>query len=293
MIFSVTEIMTWMDCRRKHQLQSFNGEALEPLLPKPYFALGTAVHKALERWKLDPQADLNLLYAEVVADTIVARNNLYVERIGAKPSPKEMAPLLENLALGGAMVKNYQEYHKSPLMPGVELISAEQTITVPIPNSTHLLEGTFDALIRLRNKKIAPLDHKTYNTRPNDDMIHRSFQFTGYIWMANQLGMGPCNQLAYDGLWCRDGTKHKLAELFHRELTTRTKHELEEFEENLTIITEEMASENSHKIHHIPWNGCFNCDVKSLCIQMSKGEQIDTTRFAKRDRTRAYSEPES
>lgn len=258
----------------------------------------------------------------------------YTQVVGAGPSPSELTPLFEALQLGKGMMTNYQEHYRTPIDYKLyHLIKTEQIITVPIDGSLgictdcggigyhhnvsdpmtifrsenhttcetckgtgkvqNFLEGILDGIIADRRDRLLILEHKTYNSRPRKDALEMNFQFIGYQWGLTKLDMGTVLGLAYDGMWKRDG-KQTPEELFTRMILTRTKWELEEFEQELCQVVTEMSN-NPYINHHVPWNGCWDCGFINLCKAESKHEgyqNLLTSRYIKRERTQAFVDEE-
>jgi hypothetical protein len=296
--YSVTEIMNWLRCRQMHQFSSFNTMSLTPIIGKPHFALGTAVHISLATWIEQPEADLNDIYAHVASDAMQQTVAAYERLVGAKPSAAELVPTFEELKLGAAMMKNYQDYYHVPITG--KLIAVEQTNTVPIPGTDHNLEFTLDGLITDPvTENMLILEHKTYNSRPQTNKstgkttMHRGFQYIAYMWAVLQLNLGrPLGGVAYDGLWKRAVPPRgsTLPDLFHREIITRTPRELEAFEQQLVQIVNEMASDPP-VYRTVPWNDCWDCSFVRLCDAKYDGLNYDlilSKNYTKRERTAAY-----
>lgn len=146
-IFSVTEIGTYMRCRQKWDLTSFNRQGLEPIYKAPALSLGTLWHKTKEDWAtrlylngeaydtVDPvaiyDAHANTMYAQSI--------KRYKESVGVNPSGVELRKVLDAIELGKQMVINYKAYWKEPVPSDMRLIMPEQTIIVPIPGTEHVV----------------------------------------------------------------------------------------------------------------------------------------------------------
>ncbi len=332
-IFSVTEIMSYMRCRRQWNYTSYNRMSLTPAMSAPHFVVGTCVHGGLEGWLTQPDSNLVDNYMVSAQQQIALAISNYEQVVGARPSPSELVSLMEALALGKAMMKNYQDYYKTPIdYKQYHLVQTEQTLCIPVPNSygkcqecngigrdvemgvldgrayevsfsecencngtgktQNYLEGTLDGIIADKRDRMLVLEHKTYNTRPRKDSLNMGFQFIAYQWLLTQSNMGPVIGLAYDGMWKRDGTKHKPEELFMREILQRTQAELIEFELELSAIVTEMSND-PYITHTVPWNGCFDCSFTALCTAQSKNngyQSMLTSRYTKRLKTSAFME---
>lgn len=294
LIFSVTEMMGFLRCRSQWDMTSLNRLALQPIVGAPHFLVGQCAHESLAKWANSPELNLQEIYREYSNAHVYEIIKNYTERVGMKPSAAEMLPTFEALDLGSAMMANYQLFYKTPLPEGWHPETCEQTIVVPIPGSEHSLECTFDGLIVDTSNQYAIREYKTYGSRPRADMLTKSFQFIAYMWAFMQLDIGPLIGLAYDGMWKRaEPPKNSvMADLFHREILTRTTQEIKHFERTLVQIVYEMGAEPAI-YETVPWNGCFDCHMKSLCdARMSNSQStfdlLVDTRYTKRVKTSAY-----
>jgi len=288
---------------------SFNRMSLQPLMTKPAFTLGTAIHGALEDWLIsNGEADLNTLYYNRALQITQQAIDNYKSLVGAAPSPSELTGLFEALQLGKAMMHNYQDHYKTPIdYKQYHLVQTEQTISIPIEGSLgrcevclghgrilllptersevtdectncngtgkvqNYLEATLDAIIADKRDRLLPLDHKTYNSHPNKLSLEMNFQFIAYEWAVTKLNIGPVIGFAYDGMWKRDGTgKNQTPDtLFHRDILMYKQAELYEFEQSLISIVTEMSNDPII-VKHVPWNGCFDCGFVNLCRAQSQ-----------------------
>jgi PD-(D/E)XK nuclease superfamily len=288
MIFSATEIMTFLRCRYQWEFSSFNRMGLTPIVGASYFNLGTCVHQSLADWAFRPTESLPLLYqknALAIRQTII---DDYIKRVGVEPFDSELKRTDKALEDGLYMMMNYQKYYGQPLADGWKPLEVEQTFTIPIPNSDNFLECTQDAIIASANG-VAPMEHKTYSIRPNEDMLYRNFQFKCYNWALIKANIAPVLGIAYNGLWVRREPPKgcTMSDLFHREIITFSDAEMEDFETKLTIITNEMAN-NPTLYEHIPWDGC-RCSYKEACNARISHREINLDlHYKKRDKTPAW-----
>ena len=75
-----------------------------------------------------------------------------------------------------------------------------------------------------------------------------------------------------------------------REVLTRNKYELLEFEIELISTVNEMSSD-PFITHTVPCNGCWDCSFIQLCKAESKHEGFQNmlnSRYIKRERTTAF-----
>lgn len=286
-IFRVTEILSYKRCHRKWHFSSENRLGLAKLVPSAAFNLGTAIHTGLEKWIQgeDPVS----AYLTACANTQHKIETIYQKLNGSSISDQELAPLLDTVRLGTAMMTNYREHWKSPLPPNYISVKPEQRIMVPIPNTPHFLSGKMDGILGDEHGRLFVLDHKSYKNRPKREIIQRAEQFIAYVWMLTQIAPDLNMEvagLAYDGLWKRevppgvvDGKKGVLADLFHRFLIIPSQEEIEEYGKELTHIANEMANPDSFITHHRTTDGSctWGCSYDDLCIATSRGEDTQYT----------------
>lgn len=331
MYVSVTERQTFMRCRRKWDYGSNNRQGLVRLgASAPPLELGSLIHKTLAKWLIDPKLESSELYegklSEVfrlfAAERLDVLQKQYKEVIGAEISDEELAPLLDSVDLGEAMMHNYQQYYKRPLSENMKFASAEQEVQVPIPGATsscpdcintwcqwcagkgvldggipctdcgrrfecktcdstgriqHYLRATFDGLIQDAQGNLYVLEHKTYGRRPRIESLHTNDQFTGYVWAANQLGIGRVIGVAYDGMWKRPSAprRNSTEDLFLRTTIRKPDEELEEWGRNLVYQTLEMSNPNTPIYPNRRWEGCNDCGYQAVCTAQSRGEPVD------------------
>src|SRR5689334_11671390 len=112
--FSITDRQTYKRCRRKWNYSSNARMNLERVgSGAEALELGGLVHRALAQWVLEPQVDLPVLFMKHAADRMVEISKKYEANVGAKISDEELAPLLDVVQLGEAMMKNYQAKYKT------------------------------------------------------------------------------------------------------------------------------------------------------------------------------------
>jgi PD-(D/E)XK nuclease superfamily len=294
MIFSISEITTYMRCRRAWNYSSTNRMRLSKLIPGVALNLGTAVHAALDEWTFDPRVNPVEAYLRKLAYMLDEAVVLYAKNTGGgKPSDEELSPYYDAIKLGSAMMNNYVLFWKQPLPPGFSVIDPEQEVIVDVPGTPHKIKAKLDELIVDMHNQVFILERKTYAIRPLKGIIEYRPQFKCYMWAARKV-IGPqVVGMAYDGLWKRDHVPKgkKLEDLFTRMLIRYNNHEIAEFEAFLTYITTEMASDPMIYPHWIEdstsFLGCARCGFKTPCIAESRGE--DTQYF---ERTQYYIRPE-
>lgn len=315
MIVSVTEVESFKRCRRAWDYGSFNRQALTPIIQsKPYLDLGSMVHKALAYWTQKPNSNLTHVFDAVSIQHYNKVWEQYKAKTGSTPTEEETQPLQDAITLGGAMMANYQEYYKQPLPSHLTFCSPEQEIWIPIPgteynccilqtlegsapcescNGTgigrHYLKARLDALAQDSHGNVYVVERKTYDKRPNLSLLERSDQFVGYVWVAQQLNIGPVIGIAYDGLWKRDKPPQKpkklpIDALFCRAIIEPAQDEINEYGRELAETVQDMANQPRLYKNRV-WQGCWDCSFEYLCgIQSMDGDYkgIIETQFMRR-----------
>lgn len=156
----------------------------------------------------------------------------------------------------------------------------------------HKLGGRLDAIIKDDKGRIYAPDHKTYSSRPREEVLRYDDQFTSYTWMLTQVPeLGKVAGIAYDGMWKRakppKGSEMK--DLFTRCLIMPSSAELQEFQQMLAWEALEMAS-NPPITKDRRWDGScvWGCGVDAICRSMMHGEDanfIIKSQYVKRDPT--------
>lgn len=307
MRISVTERQTYKRCRRKWNYQSYNRQSLSPILNAPALDLGTLIHECLARWTADPSIDPVPLYSELSRQYFQNLVSLYTERIGCTPSPVELTPTMEAIALGHNMIENYAAQWHSPLPPGFSLVANEQSLVQAVPGTEHCsqepcycnecasvgfqvctsnscevvqheLECTFDGVMKDDRGDLYIIERKTFSRTPSLDELDNNDQFLAYQWALTQA-MPASNivGVAYDGLLKKpkpSGVHSTLDKLFLRRVLLRGQAELEEFGQQLAWELNEMAHPATPVYKTVPpVQGCqrWECQYLDLCHATSKG----------------------
>jgi len=259
--------------------------------------LGTLIHAAHATWIEHPERDPAHLFAYYAQQDLARIRTQYHAQTGMNISEDELDATYENIKLGAAMMTNYKQHWKSPLDPEFIAIAPEQTVIVPIPYSPHQIEATLDTLLQHRRTgQLFVHERKTYGQRPTPETLNTSDQFLGYLWVAQQLGIGQVGGIAYDGLWKRavPPRGRTLDDLFLRLILTREPSELTRFEADLRAEAEEMANPNTYIYLNRRWEGCYDCGMSKLCLAETRDEDTDYVRkeyYTARTRTKpAYEE---
>ena len=314
-IISVTERQLFKRCRRRWDYSSFSRQSLSPVVNAPALDLGTLIHSTLAEWTADPSLSPLEIYEQHMTTLLKYTIDSYTQRIGCKPSQTELAPLLEAFNLGFSMIKNYHEYWHTPLPPGYTLIQNEQTVTTNIPGTCiyaneaadvclcdlcecyspddciddyvcqcccHQLEATFDGVMADEHGQLFIIERKTYSRRPSIEELDRKDQFIAYMWalqrtFPNQFVVG----VSYDGLWKRDKPPagKQLSDLFLRRNLLRNQHELQEFEQELSLEALDMCDPNVRIYKHEPvLGGCWDCNFRPLCDAQSRNVNYNDVR---------------
>lgn len=173
----------------------------------------------------------------------------------------------------------------------------------------HYLEGTLDAIILDPSDRLFVFERKTYGQRPNVRHLQRNWQFLSYTWLLQQtqtnlpssitsITSSKLGGIAYDGWWKRsEPPKGKsMSDLFFRYFMVRNEDELEEFETDLSITVNEMASASVDPDKVPPRTipalmGCIDClDLIDFCDAISLNETPPMSKYVKREMTPIFDE---
>lgn len=278
MIVTVTERELFLRCRRKWDFGSMNRQGIERILTSPSLNAGTVMHKALADWLLDSDKDPVELVLHYADEEITKVKTRYTEHIGVPPTDDELSKLYESINMCISIASNYRTKWGCPVPNGFNVVQPEQKVEVPIPNTEHYLEGKLDGIIESQGRLFI-LEHKTYGSRPTDNTLNNTDQFTAYVWILKQLNLGPVAGIAYDGMWKRDVPPRNKTfdDLFLRTTIIKTPQELAEYESELVASVIDMAND-PFLYKNRRWEGCYDCSFDMLCSSMSRGEDWEFLR---------------
>ncbi len=314
MIISVTERGTFKRCRQMWDYSSFNRQHLTAKTPPTALSFGTLIHKTHEEWLLHPDEEVNDIVIKASVPALRDLKTQYKQMVGVEADEREFKSFYEQTELALNMTNNYKQMWGSSLPEGYRLLQPEQTLVVEIPNTkhctkegcwerewqgcelvghpieSHYLELTLDGLIADADGRLWVLERKTFANHPRSEDLYWNDQFIGYLWGLSQAF--PDVEIAgvfYDGMWKRDGSKHSLPELFHRELIVRSQEELETWERELTLEALDMAEARIYRTipTHPALAGCRDCQFVKLCQAEMRGEDseyIKETYYTQRER---------
>lgn len=288
-IFHVTEIRTFLRCRRRWDYSSPNRQNLTRLVDQPALTLGTLLHVAHDAWR-QQYADyatngesydvpLEVLFEENAA---LARENIaltYREQVGFKISDIELADFDKNVKLGIAMCQNYAARYPQPFPKGLTFVAGEQTIVVDIPNRPYKIAGRLDAIVRGPSGRLWVWDLKSFDKHPDDQDLDADEQFLSYLMLA-QLAY-PNDTVAgvvYDGVWKRPAPPkgRDFADLFYRREIYRNKASQQEWLANVEHILDDMSDDPS--IYPARDWTCGMCGFREICLAQTNGEDVSYLR---------------
>lgn len=294
MIFSVTERIEWLRCRRSWNYGSFNRRALSPIIGPLPLDTGTVWHRGHDQWYKNPKIPFKDWVLIEGAGRIASIKKSYKERIGVLPSDDELQNLVLSIDMLSNIAEMYQKYWGSSLPKGYRKLGSEVTAIVSVPGSEHQYEGTNDALL-LDNKDMLWIgEFKTFDRHPNFEDLSKTEQFLDYLWILNraieegQIEARGIGGLLYDGAWKRD-TK-PVDETFVRRKLTRKDDEIMRHTETIAICLNEMGADKYFGDHHPVYNRyytCSSCKYDKLCATHMRGEstvQLERTKFVNREK---------
>lgn len=151
--FSVTDIGTFKECRRKWDYSSNARQNLMKVGAGPEaLELGGLIHRALADWivicnnetKLPDKLKLSDLFKFHALSRQEEIKTKFEETTKLKIQDKQLESFYNIVMLGVAMMDNYQEFHKTPLPPDMRFASPEQEVLVEVPNTEHQCNACFN-----------------------------------------------------------------------------------------------------------------------------------------------------
>lgn len=276
----VTEVATYLRCRRRWDLTSFNRQNLTRLgPPTPAFHLGSAIHHALDAQLRgeDPFTALEAYFADEEARAQAA----YVAVVGTVPSPSELKAAKDVRDLAFTLLTKYVARYgggdvRANLIHPYVPLESEVSFRVPIPGTRGYLAGTFDALVRHKDRagERWVLERKTFTNPPTVENLYVDTQLTLYCWAAELLFSEPVAGVLYDGIGKRiakapDG-------VFVRHKIEIPRASLERWSQDLPRIYREMASAKTPIVPSFGYLGdCWDCNVRDLCHAIQRGQDVE------------------
>lgn len=205
MNISVSEINSYLTCRRAWDLSSANRKSLKhKVTPKMFFVVGNAVHEAI-----DAQAsgdDPHEFFEEYVSRERADRRAAYEEAVGSIPWQSEMEEFEASVNLARNLVDQYflQYGSENPLEDlGLKYVATEVPFSIPLDAfESNFFVGTFDGIATdlATETKFWLVENKTYDRRPNMADFWRGNQPVGYSWAFRALtGQTPAG-MVYNGI---------------------------------------------------------------------------------------------
>lgn len=179
MLISVSDIASFLRCRRRWDWGSPVRGNLTALRSAKALWMGEAIHAALEA-KYNGGAD------PVAALTEWCTTSLReMTASGVQLDPADQESYDEAFALATAMLLHYEQYYAND---DITVVLAEQEFKVPIPGTVDgYLVGRMDGICRDSAGRVWVLEHKTYAQFPGEDYLLMNRQMTAYAWAANIL----------------------------------------------------------------------------------------------------------
>lgn len=145
MITSISDIQTYLRCRRQWDYQSSNRRNLtRGGMKAPELELGTLIHAALADWTLRPELSPVKLFLMHGSKRLAEIEKQYLELVGITISEDELAPFSASIELGKEMIANYKAHWKTPLPNNFEYAFPEQEVIVDIPGTEHYCESCYN-----------------------------------------------------------------------------------------------------------------------------------------------------
>jgi hypothetical protein len=200
--FSVSEIQSYLRCRRAWDLTSQNRKGLVKIgiTPAP-LQMGSALHAAFDAQASgeEPLDAVETYFREEEARI----QKEYTTIVGMAPHAEEMNQFHEVAANAYNLAYRYFEHYgwENPLGADYRYVQTEVTFEVPIPGTNNKLIGTFDGIAEhVPSKSYWLVEHKTYTMPPREDKLSTDWQLSCYLWAAEILFGKPLRGVLYDGI---------------------------------------------------------------------------------------------
>lgn len=190
----ISDIRSFLKCRRAWAWASPLRDNLEPSLPYAPFYVGRAVHYCIEMWKI----------ADVPFNISLDR---FLENEKAQMGEIDYIDLEQNLQLVRKILHHYEVTWTNALGDfsdnNLEFIEMERPFTVPLNlpyRKDVFLEGRFDGIVQRKDDRSFWI-FETKTTRSISEFIKTLYndnQCTVYTWAANQLKDFPIKGVLYN-----------------------------------------------------------------------------------------------
>ncbi len=202
MNISVSEINSFLTCRRQWDLTSGNRQSLKhKVTPKLYFVIGSAVHEALDA---GARGDDPFTAFETYVEAEKA-NRLAVFELGGYPVwDSQMEEFESSVDLARCLVRQYYDHYsiENPLVSdGLKYVATEVPFSIPLREGLNFV-GTWDGILTdiETETQFYLIENKTFGRRPNLELFATSNQIRGYNWAFRELtGVTPSGTL-YNGI---------------------------------------------------------------------------------------------
>lgn len=158
-----TDLRTYLECRRKYKY-AYMDRLTSDVPTADYFSFGTLWHKVMAAH-----------YSGELVDNVL--NNHEDEEVARNQR-----------TLYGLYCKEYADEK-------LQIASIEQSIKFPFKGLD--LTFTMDLLTLKSNHKYKIIDHKSYKSFPNQNLLTRDFQCTFYFWGATKVGI-PVDEFVFN-----------------------------------------------------------------------------------------------
>jgi hypothetical protein len=204
MNISISEINSYLTCRRAWDLTSANRQSLKhKVTPKMFFVVGSAIHEAI-----DAQArgdDPFEFFEEYVSRERADRKAAYEEIVGSTPWFGEMEEFESSVNLARLLVEQYFSHYsaENPLADqGLKYVATEVPFSIPLLDGNVNFVGTIDGVATdIETESLFYLvENKTSAQRPDLESVESGNQWVGYNWAFRALtGVTPAGTL-YNGV---------------------------------------------------------------------------------------------
>jgi len=195
---SISDVRTFLECRRKWTFRSRNAMGLEPSQPSKALMLGTAVHEALaayygnklqtipeeQRAQFSPLSAFSKSWAHQLSSYGIPQVRI---KSGKDDEFSDLhGELSEARELGHGMVKHYVRWAEVADR-GYTVEAVEFPFEVPIDYTGVTFSGVIDLVLRDKlTGRLYIVDHKTYTSPPNETLLQMDLQALAYEWAVSE-----------------------------------------------------------------------------------------------------------
>jgi hypothetical protein len=193
---SISDVSTFLECRRRWTFHSRNAMGLEPSQPSRALLLGTAVHEGLAAYYkglqdgLSPvQSGFTGMFTKSWGEQLSSYGIPQIRMKNADGVFDDLqTELTETKALGLGMLAQYAQWapkHDA----GWKVLAVEYPFEIPIDFSGTTFSGVIDLVVQDAIGRLWVVDHKTYTSSPDPVLMSMDLQSLAYEWAIAEMNV--------------------------------------------------------------------------------------------------------